>query len=232
MVDTYVLGFVDNRGNRFYKIEGKKVYEVEVNSVIVKSFGNTEIDEFTSIHDYDVIVNSENLSIDLEHSSLDYNLNSFGSYRLIYGFNSKDVLFLYHLDIYVKENINIISKENYDINYTLIFNGIGYLNGEEISSGYVITKEGKYILEVKGNDHAVVYYEFTISNNSCKIDYINKDIKVNDILINTPVNNKLLDIDVYQETNQLVDNKNQNNWMLLIPGIILVTAVILIIKIH
>ena len=232
MVDTNILGFVDNRGNRFYKLEGKKVYEVEVNSVIVKRFGNTEIDEFTSIHDYDVIVNSENLSIDLEHSSLDYNLNSFGSYRLIYGFNSKDVLFLYHLDIYVKENINIISKENYDINYTLIFNGIGYLNGEEISTGYVITKEGKYILEVKGNDHAVVYYEFTISNNACKIDYINKDIKVNDILVNTPVNNKLLDIDVYQETNQLVDNKNQNNWMLLIPGIILVTAVILIIKIH
>ena len=224
--------FINNDGNSLYKINGKKIYKVQINSVIVEKFGDKLIDKNTNVLNYKVMVNCEYLNVDLNYSSLEYDLNSFGTYRLVYGFNSKDLLFLYHLDIYVKDNINIIPKENYDINYELRFNGKGYLNGIEIPNRYVISEVGKYTLEVIGHDNSRIYYEFTISDNKFKIDYEDERKKLEDIRINEPLITNEIDIDLYQDLNQKIGNKDQNNWMLIIPGIVLITAVILIIKIH
>lgn len=86
----------------------------------------------------------------------------------IYGTYNRKVTYSYHgLEInnyepyIVPIRISIKDHGIYDREVKLEFNGIGYLNNEPIDSGYVVTKEGQYILEVRGKDEKK-YFTFEV----------------------------------------------------------------------
>lgn len=67
----------------------------------------------------------------------------------------------YYRDYYVPIRVSIVDKSVYDRKVKLTFNGTGYLNNEKIDSGYIVTEEGKYVLEVRGKNESQ-YYTFEV----------------------------------------------------------------------
>ena len=53
---------------------------------------------------------------------------------------------------FIKENINVKNSEIYDEGKKLVFNGIGFLNDQEITSGYIINEVGNYSLLIVGSN--------------------------------------------------------------------------------
>lgn len=93
------------------------------------------------------------------------NQNTFGETTSLYAYCSGDYRFILPLTIIIPARINIANKEIYDYGLTLDFNGAGYLNGEEIHSGYICNQEGTYLLELQGVNQTL-YYTFTITKKS------------------------------------------------------------------
>ena len=87
-------------------------------------------------------------------------------------FGKKGYFVKYILDDYttlvVKEvydvflNVNVKENEIYDIGLKLSFNGIGYLNQEEITSGYIINNPGSYSLHLIGNNNEEYTINFSV----------------------------------------------------------------------
>ena len=101
-----------------------------------------------------------------------------------------------------------------------------------INNNYLLNECGTYTLEIIGNKDTRKFYEFTVTDNGVTLNYKDKDILLDNVDINNPYTKESIDLSIYQEENQKVGNKNKNNWMLLIPGIILTTSIIVVIKMH
>ena len=82
----------------------------------------------------------------------------------IYGTYKRQVTYLYndlnivlYQDYEIPIKVSIKDHSVYDRKIQLTFNGIGYLNNEKIESGYIVTKEGQYVLEVRGKSESKFY---------------------------------------------------------------------------
>lgn len=74
----------------------------------------------------------------------------FGDYEDRYNLNLPFISLIVSDKYYVKEKINVEEGQVYDVGTILEFNGKGYLNDQEIDSGYQIKEEGSYTLIVVG----------------------------------------------------------------------------------
>ena len=105
------------------------------------------------------------------------NTDVFGTYQQKVTRSYYDLEINTYRDYVVPIVISIKDKSVYDRKIKLEFNGTGYLNNEPIDSGYIVEKEGQYVLEVRGKD-GVKYFTFevkklTISENSFEVEDVN-----------------------------------------------------------
>ena len=91
----------------------------------------------------------------------DINTNIFGTYKRKRTYNYYGMVIETSYNYVIPLEISIQNKGVYDRKVKLEFNGIGYLNDERINSGYVVTNEGRYVLEIRGNNEKK-YYTFEV----------------------------------------------------------------------
>jgi len=122
----------------------------------IKSFTNYQlyenIKEFTTWIFYENTINVNTNPID--YKLIEYNVgsNPYGLYSNLYSFDSGDLEIVINMDVFYFPRINVESKEIYDIDLKLKFNGVGYLNNEEIDNNHCITEAGLYVLEINGEN--------------------------------------------------------------------------------
>lgn len=100
------------------------------------------------------------------------NKNVFGKYQDVY-FYIDELHNKYFLsDEYeVVLQCNVLDDMEYQIGYSIKFNGIGTLNGNEVFSGFNINDIGKYQLIINGNnDTKIVFFEI----NDLTVDHIER----------------------------------------------------------
>lgn len=90
--------------------------------------------------------------------------NEFGEEFVDYKIEFDNIVVYYKERLIVPLKVNIENFGIYDQGIVLEFNGKGYLNGVEIKSGYKITKEDKYLLELYSNNQNKESFYFTVSD--------------------------------------------------------------------
>lgn len=83
-------------------------------------------------------------------------LNVFGIYNDKTIISNDNTKLIFRNNFYIPDVINLKTNEIYDLGVKLIFNGVGYLNDQEIKSGYVINEVGNYNLQIVGNNQMKV----------------------------------------------------------------------------
>lgn len=191
---------------------------------------NYEIVEFVYISkEEDVYINNQKINLS-EKSIINTDFNVFGLYKNIYVYESEDIIFSYQEDIFIEPNVSVIDHETFDNNLKLTFNGKGYLNGNIVQNGYIISEPGEYILEVIGKNDERRFYEFNIAN----ISHKNENNSISSNLIGSSQN---VEGNISQE-NLISFEKHINNndkktyllWVILIPISLLVVSLILIFR--
>ncbi len=226
-----------NGHTNLIKIDEQVVNRLDNYIIRINNLGTKYIyDEYSNPYDFDILLNGQKAELSTE-TKLQYDLSSFGIYENLYYFNSQDFEFCYYQDLNVLPNISVKTKEIYDCNLNLTFNGKGILNDKVIDSGYVIKKPGVYHFVLEGKDNKTISYEFEVKklsesiNETEKIDVLKDElISLTDtILPSKPAENETsIGINLQEE---LVTNKNKIIlWPIVIPSILAVIASIIIIK--
>lgn len=96
-------------------------------------------------------------------AGVDENINTdlFGTYKRKRTYNFYGLMIETYYDYVVPLKISIQNKGVYDRKVKLEFNGIGYLNDERIYSGHIVNEEGRYVLEIRGNNEKK-YFTFEV----------------------------------------------------------------------
>lgn len=116
--------------------------------------------------------------------------NIFGIYDQEISYRYKNFLIKTFDKYSIKPKCSIKDKGVYQKGFSLEFNGIGYLNGEKIESGYQITENNNYLLEVKGKDQSV-YYSFVVKDLSIEEKYIqNQVLEIKEVIDKTDLEDK------------------------------------------
>lgn len=209
------------------------VQNIILNVVKVNTFGTTIIDsDKKNINDYDIILNEQKGSINIDKSEIHYNINMFGDYNLIYYLESDNLDIMYNHKIKVTNNLSITNNQTYDVNVKLTFNGIGILDGNVIESGYIVEDIGEHTLKLIGKDNIEYIYQFNIqkiSPNKEKKERYNEELnQFNEYVIEQSEDYS------YQNIN-MENGDNSNNitytwWPMLIPITIIFAGIIVIIK--
>ena len=229
--NEYPDKFKDKNGNHIYTSINNQIKKVLINSVIVFNFGENEIKTHEEIYNYEVYVNSSLVKHNDKKSKISYDLDIFGNYNLIYYFETKDVDFIYNKNCYIKEDVNIQNSQIYDLEFRIYFNGVGYLNGELIESGYKIQMNGKYTLDLIGKDSLQRKYTFFIEDNSVKNIILNDLSEITIEKENTSITDKNVQIDINQTPLITDRSTTETNYLMLIPVIIFSAALVCLFKI-
>ena len=123
----------------------------------------TIINEYTDLLECKkrVIVNGEDTKrVQYENT---VNKNIFGAYQnLNYTKDQFNNSYLLSDEVFVFLSTNIKSDAIYQQGLKLQFNGIGFLNGNEIKTNFIINDVGKYLLEIRGENIENVLISFEI----------------------------------------------------------------------
>ena len=111
--------------------------------------------------------------------------NTFGTYQQEINYCYKQFLVRTFDDYIILPKCSIKDKGVYQKGVVLEFNGIGYLNNVPIESGYVITENNNYLLEVQGKDQSV-FYSFVVKDLVLEEIYLeNSKVEVREIIDNS-----------------------------------------------
>ncbi len=102
-------------------------------------------------------------SLDKEYLSDNIPENPYGKFQTLYRFSQGDYCFYLADEHYFSANTNIRSGEVYDLGTCVYFNGRGYLNGKEVTSGIKILEAGHYLLEIKAEGEENQAYVFEVA---------------------------------------------------------------------
>lgn len=120
----------------------------------------------------DYYCNGEKLDFTYEKTEgLDY-----GVYDIVMYAEYNNIDFYIKAKEYVNCLCNIKNDQVYDLNVELIFNGIGYLNNQKISSGHIVNEVGRHILVVYSNDNQKKEFIFEVKSLSQGDAELNKPI--------------------------------------------------------
>ena len=89
------------------------------------------------------------------------NTDVFGTYKQKITHYFSDIEIYTYVNYVVPIKVSIKDRSVYDRRVQLIFNGQGFLNNTPIESGYIVTEEGQYVLEVRGKDETK-YFTFEV----------------------------------------------------------------------
>lgn len=227
----YTSGVYANEvGNSLYTYDNNRLVRLDITNVKIDNFGTFENND---LNNYRVLINFEETRINLNLSSLKYDDNLYGNYELLCVFSSDRLDLVYYLNHVVPEDFNVRINEVYDAGYELKFNGTGYLNGILIESGYTITKDGSYTLEVYGNNE--IKREINFKINKYKLDYkVEKDTNLE--ITNDEYVKKGYEQKTNYQVNDNFENKityqAKNNWLIIFPVFSAVVAAFILIRFH
>lgn len=217
------------------KISNNNIYILDNYIIKINNLGTKDIyNEKSNPFDYDIIMNGTKSNLS-DRCSIEYNINSFGLYNNLFYFENPKFDFCYHHQLNVLPNSSVREGQVYDNNLVLNFNGKGLLNGNAISTGYIINQPGKYKLIVEGQNSKTIEYNFEVCNiskttdcqNTGQLD-INSLITKNDTIIEDTTPNKEAAI---VKTHESLDSKNNIiMWPLIVPSILAIFTTIVIIK--
>lgn len=155
VIDDIEYSFTNNI--QFIKYLDEKIFLLERTNNFFKIYLNkTILKRINGINNFDNIpYYSFELWVDDMyqggHPYEGYHQN-FGHYQDKMIYKDEDIILIYNYNYFVRDEINIKNNEIYDKGIVLIFNGKGYLNDQEISSGYVINDVGFYNLKIYGEN--------------------------------------------------------------------------------
>lgn len=153
----------------------KKISEYIYYNVKIDSLNNLCINEDdTYLYDTSVLLDKEIVKLNIDKSTLNYDMSLFGIYDNIFYFTGENIELVYKRNIQVMSNLKLINNGIYDKGLKLKFNGIGLLNNEEILSGYVIDKVGLYTFKLIGKDNQSITYNFEVADLSIDSSSTNK----------------------------------------------------------
>lgn len=147
------------------------------------------------------------------------NKNIYGIYKnLNYTKDQFNNTYLLNDETFVFLDVNIENEDIYQTGLKLKFNGVGYLNGKEISSNYIINDIGKYLLEIVGEniENTLISFEIselTVTSNQSKQSVANiifEDAKKEILLDESYVNTKC----------EFIIDKNYDNTIPLVISIV------------
>lgn len=87
----------------------------------------------------------------------------YGKHYQTITYNYNDITIKTSKSVDVPLTSSIVNKGKYDRQVVLEFNGTGYLNNKKINSGYVVSTNGTYVLEVRGIG-VTTYLVFEVTN--------------------------------------------------------------------
>lgn len=222
----------------YANMDGNKIYLEKDNRLVSFSITNVKINDFgkfknQQLKDYQVIINAKTTLLDNDLSSLKYDDDVYGTYKLICGFKTENLDLLYTIDHIVTENFNVKINEIYDTGFILEFNGIGYLNGEQINNGYTVTKEGTYTLEVYGNNEIKREINFKIEHHQLEYEIIkNTNFTIQEPTLNVPKDTQSIIYQVNDTAENKINYPRKNNWLMVIPVFSSVVVAFAIIRFH
>ena len=196
--------------------------------------GNTYISKDKEIVKYICILDSSDVFINgtlIKESSssiIHKEVKTFGKYRNVYIYETNEVTYVKHKDIYVEPNLSFFNNGIFDIGLTLNFNGTGYLNDELVISGFTINNSGKYTFLLVGENDERRTYQFEVRDISSKDFETKNDNKLLNISINKKQNDTSNNITLFNSHDINQETKTYMYWLLLIPAILLVLGIILI----
>lgn len=209
-------GFLDKDTLLF--TNDKNIIINDIEYLILTMLNNDITTSSNTISIYPILyINGDKVELDINKSMLNYDINTHGLYNVIFYFthNKMDVAICGTINVEAYSNIKY--GEIYDKNLKLTFTGEGILNDQIIETGYIVTKPGTYILEIKGVNDLSYEFEFVIEEISYK-----GEILVDDEIELTANANKKLSSNKINLNNNIkesdVNNNDKNyNWTLLIP---------------
>ena len=163
-----------------------------------------------------------------EESKIHKEAKTFGKYRNVYIYETNEVTYVKHKDIYVEPNLSFFNNGIFDIGLTLNFNGTGYLNDELVISGFTINNSGKYTFLLVGENDERRTYQFEVRDISSKDFETKTENKLLNISINKKQNDTSNNITLFNSHDINQETKTYMYWLLLIPAILLVLGIILI----
>lgn len=228
--ELYVNGFI--LSNELLFIDEDSIYVNKINNAIFKELNQKiMITSFNDLIFPTLFVNGQKINIDKKKSSIEYDINVFGTYLAYYYFTTPEVDIVVFGDIVVMPKINVNQNEIYDNNFALIFNGDAFLNNYKIMSGYTITTPGKYNLVVEGKDKQTIEIDFYVQEITTQ-----ETIKNKDLLKITTTDKKMSSEDCININNHLQKNNfyqegmGKEIWTLLIPVCAFILLIITIVR--
>ena len=176
----------------------------------------------------EMFINNEIVSLS-NKSSILTNKDNFGKYHNIYVYETNDLLVAYMKEEYIQVEVSVINNETFDKKFKIIFNGVGYLNGQKIESGFVIDKVGVYQLELYGHENERKVYQFEIADLSSKEILLKEKTLINSISDNITKTNNDITL-LYGENINNQSTKTYSFFLLLIPLTLLLISCILLFR--
>lgn len=221
-----INGFLDNDTLLFTNDKGVIINDIEYLIFTMLNNEVTTSNNTLSVHPI-LYINGDKVELDINKSSLNYDINTHGIYNVIFYFTHNKMDVAIYGTINVEAYSNIKYGETYDKNLRLTFTGEGILNDQIIETGYIVTKPGTYILEIIGVNGLSYEYEFIIDEISYKEEKLVKE----EITLSTNAFEKISSNNINLNNNikesDINNNKKNYNWTLLIPlsaGIILISS--------
>ena len=172
--------------------------EISLKSYNILSYKTKKLETYHKNTTYkDVYFNFKKLSKNETEDTEQFKI--FGNYESIDVFKLDNVSLFFKRKDEVRLQVNVLENDIYEPGYKVEFNGTGFLNGEEINTGFIVNDIGKYLLAIYGinNEKEVINFEIDdltinpISNNyNFKIKDIEiiKTVKVNDLVKTMNIN--------------------------------------------
>lgn len=200
--------------------------KLQNNSLGYISFDKRTIDiSYIMLKDNQVIINN-GLIKKSDKSKINQDFSIFGNYINEYIYETKDICFCYHENIYIESDVSIADGEVYDKNLRLEFNGLGKLNDINILSGYVIEEEGDYVLDLVGKDNIHKVYKFKVRDLSSTAFHKKENNKLVKVDVNGEVDTELIKFNVDNNVEKKVSKSYYG--FLLVPCVLILIMIILL----
>ena len=185
-----------------------------------------EVCKLAYIKEEDGVVYGNGLICRSEREAI--NTDVFGTYKQKITHYFSDMEIYTYADYVVPIRVSIRDRSVYDRRVQLIFNGQGFLNNTPIESGFVVTEEGQYILEVRGKDETKYFVfevrKLVIDENSFELEEpsvtFNKTTGINVISGNSYSDRPTSSLSL----NNFSDDSSNNNYLIIMAvglGIVL-----------
>lgn len=150
---------------KFYLKYNEKIDIFEQTVIKLKDESSNIISKHDEKHYTTFFINDTTISSTIDNLETDV----YGIKKVCSVFKTSKLDLVYSIDINILLISNIKEGEVFDLNTKVYFNGVGYLNNELIENEYELTKEGNYVLKVKGNSDTYSYISFSVKSNSSDI---------------------------------------------------------------